>query len=267
MNLNALKFNGEARYTPGVQSDTAEHMPTVVLSPVRVSVTPESHQWFQVEYLNVFEKYRMPHVREAGIRAWNSTPMNFWQNQPNFAVWCATTGCGVSYNDHLIAHDNLAHSLYHFHVYYQIRRILAEIQAPLPQDEAWDALNNPYDHRAYERICSEFGVSPNSNWRRRGKSNGLGRVYIYVTNSGYHPMGRSSGGEYDPKSMSFTEKTTNDILHIEFIQQDDEYANVAWTQFILYRSQGFTRSGVERLNDSIRTYVWAILGSQAQVGS
>ena len=35
-------------------------------------------------------------------------------------------------------------------------------------------------------------------------------------------------------------------------------------QFVLPRSKGFTRAGVERLNDSIRTYVWAILGAQGQ---
>ena len=29
-------------------------------------------------------------------------------------------------------------------------------------------------------------------------------------------------------------------------------------------AKGFTRAGVERINDSIRTYCWAILGSQSQ---
>ena len=38
----------------------------------------------------------------------------------------------------------------------------------------------------------------------------------------------------------------------------------AWTTFVLDKSEGFTQAGVERLNDSIRTYVWAILGAQAQ---
>ena len=37
--------------------------------------------------------------------------------------------------------------------------------------------------------------------------------------------------------------------------------------FILDKSEGFTQAGVERLNDSIRTYVWAILGAQAQTRS
>ena len=41
----------------------------------------------------------------------------------------------------------------------------------------------------------------------------------------------------------------------------------AWTTFVFDKSDGFTQAGVERLNDSIRTYVWAILGAQAQTRS
>ena len=41
----------------------------------------------------------------------------------------------------------------------------------------------------------------------------------------------------------------------------------AWTTFDLEESEGFTQVGLERLNDSIRTYVWAILGAQAQTRS
>ena len=41
----------------------------------------------------------------------------------------------------------------------------------------------------------------------------------------------------------------------------------AWTTFVLDKSEGFTQVGVERLNDSIRTYVWAFLGAQAQTRS
>ena len=38
----------------------------------------------------------------------------------------------------------------------------------------------------------------------------------------------------------------------------------AWTTFVLDKSKGFTQAGVERLNDSISTYVWAVLGAEAQ---
>ena len=43
--------------------------------------------------------------------------------------------------------------------------------------------------------------------------------------------------------------------------------SAAWTTFVLDKSDGFTQAGVTRLNDSIRTYAWAILGSQAQTRS
>ena len=139
---------------------------------------------------------------------------------------------------------------------------LAELQALLPQDQAWDAVNNPYDRRGYERICNEFGVSPHTDWRVRGPNQGLGRVYIYATHAGYRPF--TEAGEYRPGGMSFTKKTTNKSIHVDFIKQDEPGAETAWGEFILDKSQGFTRPGVERLNDSIRTYVWTILGAQTQ---
>ena len=43
--------------------------------------------------------------------------------------------------------------------------------------------------------------------------------------------------------------------------------STAWTTFVLDKSDGFTQAGVTRLNDSIRTYVLAILGSQVQTHS
>ena len=167
--------------------------------------------------------------------------------------------------DHLTANDPLLQSLYRFHVYYQTRQILEEIQAPLSRDQAWHATSNPYDRWAYERICNEFGVSPHSDWRVSGPNNGLGRVYFYATYAGYMPVyGAGNSNHYNPARMSFTKQTTNSVLHVDLIKQDAPDADKAWTKFILDKSEGFTRSGVERLNDSIRIYVWAILGAQAQ---
>ena len=47
----------------------------------------------------------------------------------------------------------------------------------------------------------------------------------------------------------------------------DSKVTGAWTTFVLDKSEDFTQGGVERLNDSIRTYVWGILGAQAQTRS
>ena len=43
--------------------------------------------------------------------------------------------------------------------------------------------------------------------------------------------------------------------------------SAAWTTFVLDKSDGFTQARVTRRNDSIRTYVWAILELQAQTRS
>ena len=51
-------------------------------------------------------------------------------------------------------------------------------------------------------------------------------------------------------------------IHIDFISQGKE-ADTAWSIFI----PDVSLAGVERINDSICTYMWAILGSQAQTRS
>ena len=52
-------------------------------------------------------------------------------------------------------------------------------------------------------------------------------------------------------------------MHIDSIAQDASAIN-AWTAFILDDSNGFTKAGVERVNESIRFYCWVIADSQSQ---
>ena len=259
MDTKAFSFNSDAKYRTGAVFSVLPNVAKQLThANIQVQGCTGRSGAFQTQFSDVFQKYILPYVEcDSLVQAWHSHPMQFWQNQLNFAVWCATTGCGVSSQDHLSSADPLMCSLYHFHVYYQARRILKEIQTPLPQDRAWSAFNNPYDRRAYERICNEFGVSPHTDWRIKGPNHGLGQVYNYWTNNGYHPVKR----DYDSAKMSFTKRTTNPVLHIDYISQD---SGDFWTTFILDKSEGFTHPGVERLNDSIRTYVWMILGAQAQ---
>ena len=188
--------------------------------------------------------------------------MRFWQNQLNFAVWCATTGCGVSYEDHLSGDiPGFAKSMFMFHVYYQIRRIIFELKAPLPTDQSWNAFDNSMDAKAYEKICAEFNVDKNTDWRQKLDDNGgLGIIFNYITRTGYQPL---KGFSYDAHQMSFTDYNKGK-LHIDYISQ---LHRNAWSTFILDKSNGFTRPGVERINESIRTYCWAILGSQSQIKS
>ena len=51
-------------------------------------------------------------------------------------------------------------------------------------------------------------------------------------------------------------------VHTQSYLKQSVDANTGFVDFMLDQTQGFTHAGVERLNDSIRTYVWAILGPQ-----
>ena len=103
----AFSFNSRAKYptgTPEVLSAAQAAITSDALIKLQIQV--RSSDGFQTQYPDVFGKYRLPNVNSDKIvQAWKSTPMQFWQNQANFAIWYATAGCGVSAQDHLSAPD------------------------------------------------------------------------------------------------------------------------------------------------------------------
>ena len=51
---------------------------------------------------------------------------------------------------------------------------------------AFSQTENKYDIPSFERICAEFGISPNADFRfTRGDNHGLGSVFEYFSYSGY----------------------------------------------------------------------------------
>jgi len=93
--------------------------------------------------------------------------MKYWPQQLNFAVFCATQGCGVSREifDSGVDLPPQIRALYIFHVYFTVRRILYQLGgiqsvSALPEDPAFNQFNNPYDRASYKRICGEFGLIP-----------------------------------------------------------------------------------------------------------
>ena len=148
-----------------------------------------------------------------------------------------------------------------FHVYYQIRRIIFELKAPLPTAQSWNAFDNSFDAKSYEKICAKFNVDKNTDWRQKLDENGgLGVISNYITGTRYQPL---KGFSYDAHQMSFTEYNKGK-LHIDYSSQ--QHRNT-WSTLILDKSNDFTRTGVERINESISKYCWAIFGSQSQVKS
>ena len=204
--------------------------------------------------------------------------MGFWQQQLNFAVWCATTGCGVS-REMLFPNSglNLSEQLrtfYQFHVYYTTRKILYEMggiqsKDALPDDPVFSEMNNPYDVASYKRICAEFGVDPSTDFRyTRGKNGGLGTVYIWgdgPTTTDYHYP--------DPDLALFEDERITDRNNsnykangIYFIRNDQGAENQL-EHFVPNYTAGLTPSGLGRLNRSIVAFGYCILGAQVNTRS
>ena len=65
------------------------------------------------------------------------------------------SACGVSV-EHLNTKKPMIKSIYHFHVYYHIRRILKIVEIPLPYENSFNQYNNPYNHEMFIKICGEY---------------------------------------------------------------------------------------------------------------
>ena len=124
---------------------------------------------FQVKFPNVFMNYSLGAVRveDQKFKDWDHYKFTLWQSQLNFVVFCASYACGVSV-EHMNAKEPMIRSIYRFHVYYHIRRILKILEIPLPYENSFNQYNNPYNHEKFIGICSEYGVSNDlTKWRNQ----------------------------------------------------------------------------------------------------
>ena len=61
----------------------------------RIYATPD--EFFVTKFRNIFQQARLTHTTSAKAKTWLRGPnMKYWPQQLNFAVFCATQGCGVS---------------------------------------------------------------------------------------------------------------------------------------------------------------------------
>ena len=61
-------------------------------------MSARSHDTFPVRFPNIFVDYPLGqmHVRDKLWMNWNKAPLKLWHTQLNFAVFCASSACGVS---------------------------------------------------------------------------------------------------------------------------------------------------------------------------
>ena len=67
---------------------------------------------------------------------WEHYKFTLRQTQLNFIVICTSSACAVSV-EHMNAKKLIIRSIYCFHVYYHIRRILKILEIPLPYENSF----------------------------------------------------------------------------------------------------------------------------------
>ena len=249
----AFNYNPNIFYNPHVKYSKKDKSTDDFLNLVHQEIFVNQTESFKQSFPDLFQKYQNPTLHTNGPwNTWIHSSFDWWQCQLNFAVWCASTGCGVSYNDHLNrGNEDLTSSVFLFHFYYCISRILKDLKVSLPTYSSFCYYKNTYDKVAYQKIFHEFNVSPSTDWRQKLESScqGLGIYSQYFKPSGEYRYHHPNEGPFY--------NIADAINHTKNI-------SLAWRTFILDDSKGFTKVGIERINESIRTYVWAILGAQSQ---
>ena len=278
LEIPAVPFNSEA----GEASETLNTIKDALVQQ-EIYVTPSEK--FKIKFRDIFTDTVITHRSSHESRRWLAGPnFEYWPQTLNFAFFVATTGCGVSrrilFEDKMRDGKNdltdselklppQVRSFFWFHVYFTVRRILFELggpqnSLPLPGDTAFSQTENKYDIPSFERICAEFGISPNADFRfTRGDNHGLGSVFEYFTNSGY----TKTPFKYPSKETKFEDEggRASDGNLVPYIENTE--ARNQYEYFLCPVSHGLTSAGLSRINQSIESFCYAILGSQVDVRS
>ena len=224
------RYNSDASYKPNGGTYLQQiGSKDLYIQNITVSEHDKHSESFQIKFPNVFTNYLLGAVRveDQKFKDWDHYKFTIWQSQLNFAVFCASSACGVSV-EHLNAKEPMIRSIYRFHVYYHIRRILKILEIPLPYENSFNQFNNPYNHEKYIHVCSEYGVSNDlTKWR----------------NQKYFSTWQSRAWETGKAGMSYLNENS-------------------WSRWIIEKSDGLTTLGLQKISETVRDYAYLILTSQ-----
>ena len=145
----------------------------------------------------------------------------------------------------------------------------------LPGDPTFNQKENKYDSPSFERICAEFGIDPNTDFRFvHGQNHGLGYCYVpgdpqpfknwtYPPASLDNPSSQRFPDERESATQTGNRFLVNELDHI--INEEGSDRQFDW--FVPEKMEGLTQAGLSRLNQSIEAFVYCILGAQVNVRS
>ena len=129
-----FRYNPAANYQPngGCQlqmlSGKDLYKQTIVMSA-------GTHDSFPARLPNIFVDYPLGSLKvdDKLWTNWNEHPMQLWQTQLNFTVWCTLSACGFS-SAHLNYTKHPMITAVCFHTYYHLRRVLKRLDPIATRD-------------------------------------------------------------------------------------------------------------------------------------
>ena len=104
MGTKAFSFNSQAKYRSGGHFQAKADILSLANQEIMVD---EKRSHFKAMFPNIFADCQNPPLTgdvamaNKAWQIWQNIPFSWWQCQLNFALWCASAGCGVSFEDHL----------------------------------------------------------------------------------------------------------------------------------------------------------------------
>ena len=109
MGTKAFSFNSQAKYrSDGNFKEKADILASLSLGNQEILVDDKGSH-FKAMFPDIFAVYQNPPLTgdvamaNKAWQIWQNTPFSWWQCQLNFALLCASVGCGVSFEDHFQA--------------------------------------------------------------------------------------------------------------------------------------------------------------------
>ena len=222
-----FKFNETIKYLPN-SGTWIQHLKTNEIIKPKIVVN-STGLGFSTLYPNPFEKYVIYSLRGEAetdnvFSKLKNDPLQLYQTCVNFAVFCATSGLGISV-EHFKGAKPLMSSIVRFHLYYHVRRILYIMEVKLPSEKGFSKYSTKYSKEAYVSLCKDYGVGEDWNWCNQ---------YIFST--------------YQGSRLTVTDANS-------------------WSRWIIQKTRGLTREGVEMLSESVRVYVYCLLTAQSSTRS
>ena len=222
-------------YKPNIKYKNIEYK-TPMINFSKLKLYYNNNDYINIDMIDLFSEYpvrvgdkinlsldKLRRLSHTSYRSLSDYFM-FYRSQVNFSLFASTTALGISYL-HITKGDNLIKSIYRFHIYYHMRRILFNLDCPIPSDPEFSKYNNRYTKNSYNKISYDYGVSSDD---------------IFIRGDWYY----SNQGNFLDNGMK---EITNSVKN-------------NYCRYMLYYSNGL--NNLTKISESIRTYTYLMITSQ-----